>query len=175
MSSALMIWKLRVVKDDGKKDWWLIIDGPCDCVTSVDIWLRPLPVWQFQVPSIVWLRRQAISINYEDDEKNHAYRVSTTEDLLAVLLLNIFWPWEIRVWDHHDINLIEVVLFDSDSDWPLCKICYGQFWYDETLDPVTVYQANARVLSQAIQRIGMGKYQVSCRINYAFFDRFGFC
>ena len=41
MLSALMIliWKLRVVKEDGKKDWWLIIDGPCDCVTSVDIWL----------------------------------------------------------------------------------------------------------------------------------------
>ena len=32
MLSALMIliWKLRVVKEDGEKDWWLIIDGPCD-------------------------------------------------------------------------------------------------------------------------------------------------
>ena len=42
---------------------------------------------------------------------------------------------------------------------------------DETVDPV--YQAKARILNQAIQKIGMGKYQVSCRINYAFFDRFG--
>ena len=42
---------------------------------------------------------------------------------------------------------------------------------DETVDPV--YQAKAHVLNQAIQKIGMGKYQVSCRTNYAFFDRFG--
>jgi hypothetical protein len=41
---------------------------------------------------------------------------------------------------------------------------------DETVDPV--YQAKAHVLNQAIQEIGMGKYQVSCQINYAFFDRF---
>jgi hypothetical protein len=38
---------------------------------------------------------------------------------------------------------------------------------DETVDPV--YQAKAHVLNQAIQEIGMGKYQVSRRINYAFF------
>ena len=44
---------------------------------------------------------------------------------------------------------------------------------DETVDPI--YQANAHVLNQAIQKIGMGKYQVSCRINYSFFDRFGIC
>ena len=42
---------------------------------------------------------------------------------------------------------------------------------DEIVDPV--YQAKAHVLNQAIQKIGMGKYQVSCRINYPFFDRFG--
>ena len=41
---------------------------------------------------------------------------------------------------------------------------------DETVDPV--YQAKAHVLNQAIQEIGMGKYQVNCRINYAFFDSF---
>jgi len=35
---------------------------------------------------------------------------------------------------------------------------------DETVD--TVYQAKAHVLNQAIQEIGMGKYQVrSCPIN----------
>ena len=44
---------------------------------------------------------------------------------------------------------------------------------DETVDPI--YQAKAHVLNQAIQKIGMGKYQVSCRINYSFFDRFGIC
>ena len=37
---------------------------------------------------------------------------------------------------------------------------------DEIVDPV--YQAKAHVLNQAIQKIGMGKYQVSCRINYPF-------
>ena len=37
---------------------------------------------------------------------------------------------------------------------------------DETVD--CIYQAKAHVLNQAIQKIGMGKYQVSCRINYAF-------
>ena len=37
---------------------------------------------------------------------------------------------------------------------------------DETVDPI--YQAKAHVLNQAIQKIGMGKYQVSCRINYPF-------
>ena len=31
---------------------------------------------------------------------------------------------------------------------------------NETVDPV--YQAKAHVLNQAIQEIGMGKYQVSC-------------
>ena len=42
---------------------------------------------------------------------------------------------------------------------------------DEIVDPV--YQAKAHVLNQAIQKIGMGKYQVSRRINYAaFLDRF---
>ena len=44
---------------------------------------------------------------------------------------------------------------------------------DETVD--CIYQAKAHVLNQAIQKIGMGKYQVSCRINYAFFDRSGIC
>jgi hypothetical protein len=34
---------------------------------------------------------------------------------------------------------------------------------DETVDPV--YQAKSHVLNQAIQEIGMGKYQVSCQIN----------
>ena len=33
---------------------------------------------------------------------------------------------------------------------------------DEAVDPV--YQAKAHVLNRAIQEIGMGKYQVSCRI-----------
>ena len=33
-----LIWKLRVVKEDWKKDWWLIIDGSCDCVTLGDVW-----------------------------------------------------------------------------------------------------------------------------------------
>ena len=42
---------------------------------------------------------------------------------------------------------------------------------DETVDPI--YQAKAHVLNQAIQKIGMGKYQVSYWINYTFFDRFG--
>jgi hypothetical protein len=37
---------------------------------------------------------------------------------------------------------------------------------DETVDPV--YQAKAHILNQAIQEIGMGKYQVSCPINYIF-------
>ena len=41
---------------------------------------------------------------------------------------------------------------------------------DETVDPV--YQAKAHILNQAIREIGMGKYQVNCRINYAFFDSF---
>ena len=39
---------------------------------------------------------------------------------------------------------------------------------DEIVDPV--YQAKAHVLNQAIQKIGMGKYQVSCRINYPFWQ-----
>ena len=34
---------------------------------------------------------------------------------------------------------------------------------DENVDPV--YQAKSHILNQAIQEIGMGKYQVSCRIN----------
>ena len=37
---------------------------------------------------------------------------------------------------------------------------------NETVDPI--YQAKALVLNQAIQKIGMGKYQVSCRKNYTF-------
>jgi len=45
---------------------------------------------------------------------------------------------------------------------------------DETVDPV--YQAKAHVLNQAIQEIGMGKYQVSWPVNYPFycqvFERF---
>ena len=41
---------------------------------------------------------------------------------------------------------------------------------DETVDPV--YQAKAHILNQAIREIGMGKYQVRDRINYAFSDRF---
>ena len=36
-------------------------------------------------------------------------------------------------------------------------------FFDETVDPI--YQAKAHVLNQAIQKIGMGKYQVSWRIN----------
>ena len=41
---------------------------------------------------------------------------------------------------------------------------------DETVDPV--YQAKAYVLNKAIQEIGMGKYQVSCRRIYPFEERF---
>lgn len=41
---------------------------------------------------------------------------------------------------------------------------------DETVDPV--YQAKAHILNQAIREIGMGKYQVRGRLNFAFFDRF---
>ena len=39
----------------------------------------------------------------------------------------------------------------------------GDLFSDETVDPV--YQAKAHVLNQAIQEIGMGKYQVNCRKN----------
>ena len=38
---------------------------------------------------------------------------------------------------------------------------------DETVDPV--YQAKAHILNQAIQEIGMGKYQVSYPINLHIF------
>ena len=44
---------------------------------------------------------------------------------------------------------------------------------DETVDPI--YQANAHVLNQAIQKIGMRKYQVSCQKKLHFFDGFGIC
>ena len=41
---------------------------------------------------------------------------------------------------------------------------------DEIVDPV--YQAKSHVLNQAIQEIGMGKYQVSFRINLQILGRF---
>ena len=41
---------------------------------------------------------------------------------------------------------------------------------DENVDPV--YQAKSHVLNQAIQEIGMGKYQVSFRINLHILGRF---
>ena len=40
---------------------------------------------------------------------------------------------------------------------------------DETVDPI--YQAKAHVLNQAIQEIGMGKYQVCRRDNLRVFNR----
>ena len=46
-------------------------------------------------------------------------------------------------------------LGSSDSD-----PTHVDLFSDETVDPV--YQAKAHVLNQAIQEIGMGKYQVSC-------------
>ena len=77
------------------------------------------------------------------------------------MLNNLTQTRPISLSDVHDIAVQRSNLVDIFSD--------------ETVDPV--YQAKAHALNQAIQRIGMGKYQVSCRINYAFFffDRFGIC
>ena len=83
----------------------LIIDGSCDCVTLGDMWL---PMWQFQVPPTYqprWWKKSYILVLCKHQPKK----------LYAVLLFNIFRPWELRVWDH-----IEVV-FKFDSDW-ICKI-----------------------------------------------------
>jgi len=46
---------------------------------------------------------------------------------------------------------------DSDSE-----ATRADLYFNETVDD-PIYQAKAHVLNQAIQEIGMGKYQVSCK------------